>query len=294
MKTINREELEKLLKSGEKFTLLDVIPAEYYQRAHLPGAKNCCVYEMTFLEKVALEVPNKEELLIVYGSGIHSRDSCTAQEKLERNGYQQVRVYRGGIEEWQGGEKREVGLPNRPREGRHEIDTIKSQLLWTGRNINGSHRGGISLRSGWIEMNSGLVTHGEFQLEMDSITDMDLTESALNQMLIAHLKSDDFFDVALYPTAIFHLRQVVFDPQVQAGSINAQIKGALTLKGVTEELDFPALLEVLPGGSLSAEAHFDIDRTRWNVIYGSGKFYEKLGQHLVHDLISLNLHLVTR
>jgi hypothetical protein len=63
---------------------------------------------------------------------------------------------------------------------------------------------------------------------------------------------------------------------------------------VTEDLGFPALIEGLSGGELAAEAHFDIDRTRWNVIYGSGKFYEKLGMHLVHDVISLGLHIVTR
>jgi polyisoprenoid-binding protein YceI len=112
-------------------------------------------------------------------------------------------------------------------------------------------------------------------------------------MLVAHLKSDDFFDTARYPIATFHLRHVTFNPHARPGNINADIDGALTLKGVTADLGFPALIEVLPGGALSAEAHFDIDRTRWNVIYGSGKFYEWLGKHLVHDIVSLSLHIVT-
>ena len=76
--------------------------------------------------------------------------------------------------------------------------------------------------------------------------------------------------------------------------MNADIVGALTMKGITHELAFPAVVQALAGGALAAEAHFDIDRTRWNVLYGSGKFYEWLGMHLVHDAISISLGIVTR
>jgi len=180
----------------------------------------------------------------------------------------------------------------KPREGRHEIDTAKSTVGWTGRNINGAHTGTIALKRGWMDVTGGAAGCGEFVLDMESIANTDLTDGAYNRMLVAHLKSDDFFDTVRFPIATFHLRHVTLNPHARPGSINADIDGTLTLKGVTEDLGFPALIEVLPGGGLSAEAHFDIDRTRWNVIYGSGKFYEKLGKHLVHDIISLSLHIV--
>jgi polyisoprenoid-binding protein YceI len=141
---------------------------------------------------------------------------------------------------------------------------------------------------------AGPVASGEITLDMESIANTDLTDTVLNRMLIAHLKSDDFFDTARFPIATFQLRHVTVNPHARPGNINADIDGTLTLKGVTEEIGFPALIEVLPGGALSAEAHFDIDRTRWNVIYGSGKFYERLGKHLVHDIVSLSLRIVTR
>jgi hypothetical protein len=48
-----------------------------------------------------------------------------------------------------------------------------------------------------------------------------------------------------------------------------------------------------PDGLIAAEAHFDINRTRWKVVYGSGKIYERLGKHLVNDEVSLALSLVT-
>jgi hypothetical protein len=60
---------------------------------------------------------------------------------------------------------------------------------------------------------------------------------------------------------------------------------------VSNEVTFPAMLAPAADGLLAADAHFDIDRTRWNVLYSSGKFYEKLGKHLVNDEISLALKL---
>lgn len=298
MNTITRTALKELLDGGEPPILIDVDPAEYYRAAHLPGAKNCCVYEVAFLDQAAAAAPGKAASIVVYGSSAHSLASSTAQEKLARAGYTRVRDYRGGLEDWEA-----AGLPvergpappepEKPRQGRHQIDPAKSRALWTGRNINGAHTGTIALKSGWIDVTPGPAASGEFTLDMDSIANTDLADNALNRMLIAHLKSDDFFDTALHPTATFHMRHVTFNPHARPGNINADIDGALTLKGVTEDLGFPAIIEVLPGGGLSAEAHFDIDRTRWNVIYGSGKFYEKLGQHLVHDHISLSLHIVT-
>jgi polyisoprenoid-binding protein YceI/rhodanese-related sulfurtransferase len=298
MNTISRAQLKALTEGAARFALIDVTPAEYFRAAHLPGARNCCVYELDFLEQAAAAAPEKEETVVVYGSSTHSLASSTAAEKLEKAGYTAVRDYRGGLQDWEAG-----GLPSdrgpeppaeeKPREGRHDIDIAKSEVLWTGRNINGAHTGTIRLKAGWLDV-AGLGASGELTLDMESISDADLTDSAMNRMLVAHLKSDDFFDTARYPEAIFHLKHVTVNPHASPGSVNADIDGALTLKGVTEDLGFPALIEALPGGALCAEAHFDINRTRWNVIYGSGKFYEKLGKHLVHDRISLSLHVVTR
>jgi len=298
MNTIQRTELKALLEGGGVL-LMDVMPEDYFRTEHLPGARNCCVYEVNFLDQVARAAPDKAALVVVYGLSSHSLASITASEKLEKAGYGRVRDYRGGLEDWAqaGFPVERSGEPPRklqPREGRHEIDIEKSQVVWTGRNINGSHTGTVRLKGGWLDLTAEHTASGELTLDMDSIANTDLADTSLNRMLVAHLKSDDFFDTATYPTATFHLRHVTLNPHARPGNVNADISGSLTLKGRMEELGFPALIEVLDGGAVSAEAHFDIDRTRWNVTYGSGKFYEGLGKHLVHDAISLGLRVVTR
>jgi hypothetical protein len=68
----------------------------------------------------------------------------------------------------------------------------------------------------------------------------------------------------------------------------------LELTGGSAGLDFQATVSVSAENLISAEAHFDVDRTRWNIIYGSSRFFEHLGMHLVFDLISFQIKIVTR
>jgi polyisoprenoid-binding protein YceI/rhodanese-related sulfurtransferase len=294
---ITRNDLMALLESGTPPALIDVMPGEVYTAAHIKGARNCCVYEIDFVEQVEKAAPDKAAAIVVYGSSAHSLSSSTAREKLSRAGFTTVEDYRGGMADWEGAglpvERGQVLPEEKPRVGRHQIDTAKSQVTWTGRNINVAHSGTIALKGGWIEITTALAGHGEFTLDMDSVADTDLADSTYNRMLVAHLKSDDFLDTVRFPVATFKLKHITLNPHAHPGQINADIDGELTLKGVTGGLGFPALIELLPGGEFAAEAHFDIDRSRWGVMYGSGKFYEKLGKHLVHDIISLGVHIVT-
>jgi polyisoprenoid-binding protein YceI len=107
------------------------------------------------------------------------------------------------------------------------------------------------------------------------------------------LKSDDFFDTQRYPVAEFQLLRITALPNARLGTPSHEVAGELTLKGVTGEVTFPAIMGPTADGLLAADAHFDIDRTRWGALYGSGKFYEKLGQHLVSDEVSLALKIIT-
>jgi rhodanese-related sulfurtransferase len=99
--SITRDELRTSIDERRSWVLLDVLLPESFGEAHLPGAKNACVYEVTFLDDVAKLAPDKSTPVVLYGSSSRNLASATAAEKLIRAGYKDVRDYRGGVEDWE-------------------------------------------------------------------------------------------------------------------------------------------------------------------------------------------------
>jgi rhodanese-related sulfurtransferase len=296
---ISRDELALCLGKPNQPLVIDVLPEEEYEAAHLPGAKNACVFNVSFLDDVKKLVSDQSKPLVLYGASVHDLASATAAEKLVAAGYTQVSDYRGGLEDWRTAGhpiEKNPGFPQRnitPLDGTHRINVEKSKIEWTGRNLANAHSGTIRLSAGQIEILDGHPVRGEFKLAMDSIENLDLGDSKMRQILIEHLKSEDFFAVRNFPTAEFRLSRINAVAGARRGNPNWQVTGGLTIKSVTNDISFPMIVGLTPEGLIAVDAHFDIDRTRWNVLYGSGKFYEKLGKHLVHDEVSLALKLVS-
>jgi polyisoprenoid-binding protein YceI len=296
---ISREELITRLAQKDPPLVIDVLPEEEFRCAHLPGAKNACVYNVTFLEDVSTLVSDYTRPLVLYGSSIRNLASTTAAEKLVANGYTAVADYRGGVEDWRHAGQPLEGIPAAAKremdlhDGTHQIDVENSRVEWTGRNLTGAHSGTIKLREGTIEIVGGRPVRGSFTLDMHSIANADIEDGDLRRMLVNHLKSDDFFDVQHFPDAEFRLTRVSPLPDAKPGNPNFDVSGELMIKGIRRDITFRAILAETSEGLLAADGHLDIDRTHWNVLYGSGKFYEKLGKHLVHDEVSLGLKLVT-
>jgi rhodanese-related sulfurtransferase/polyisoprenoid-binding protein YceI len=294
---ISREDLAAQLSSPTAPLVIDVLPDEEYQTAHLPGAKNACVFKVTFVDDVKKLAPDPSKPLIVYGNSSRDLASATAAEKLLAAGYQHVHDYGGGLEDWRKAGLRVESNPTASKsiptlqDGLHQLNPETSRIEWTGRNLLSAHCGTLKLSSGHIEVRGGQPAHGTFTIDMDSIQNLDIQDPKMREMLIWHLKSDDFFDVQRFPVAELEASQFTLLSGARSGSPNFEVTGTLTLKGVSNEVIFPAMLAPAADGVLAADAHFDMDRTRWNVLYGSGKFYEKLGKHLVNDEISLALKL---
>ncbi len=308
---ITCEEIKTWLDEQREFVLIDVSLAEDYQAAHIPEALNAAVYEVTFLDQVGKLDPlkgslvnrvlgeggtNHKEPVVVYGSSERSLASQTAARKLTEAGFSQVFDFRGGLEAW-----REAGLPTvgtgEPEkspmtDGPHGIDRESSEFEWTGRSFGGKHSGTLNIASGTVETEDGRLTGGSFTVDMTSMDCTDIDNSDVRKTLHEHLASDDFFDVETFPEAVFEIVSSEEIADAAPSSPNLLVRGRLTLKGVTHPLEFPAVAGVNDEGALTARANFDIDRTKWNVLYGSGKFYEKLGHHLVHDLITIDLKIV--
>jgi len=298
MKILTSEQLAALSATTDDLTIIDVMTPEEYTEQHLPEAVNACIYEMVFLDRVHEATPDRSGRVVVYDATGTSRAAQQAAERLLTNGYTNVSMLAGGLAGWVAEGYPVVGSHRTPQptllDGRYDLATNASRLEWTGRNINNRHIGTLGFVDGWVDVNAGRLTGGSITLDMTTIANLDLTDAGYRDMLVAHLKSADFFAVDRYPTGIVTLSSGEPVAGVPAGTVNYHLRALLTLKGITHDIDIPAVVEPQPDGSIKVQADFAIDRTRWDVTYGSGRFFERLGMHLVHDQVGIELYLILR
>jgi len=302
---ISPHELKNWIDAGKEFLLIDVLPEEYYSEKHIPSAKNACVYEVSFLDQIAELSPDKNKPIVVYGPSARSLSSTTAAEKLLKQGYVEVYDYQGGTVEWEllkypiDGESPRNGVNENDSSvstlgGSLAVDLKKSKALWIGRNLVNQHYGSIRIARGEINIEDGTLAGAHFLFDMTSMQCNDIADLDLNKLLVEHLTSEDFFDVQRHPSAEFVMTQAIRRDEETPGRPNYFVSGNLTIKGITHEVEFPTFAGELEDGSWAAQAYFDIDRTDWKVLYGSGKFFEKLGKHLVNDFITIQLSVIAR
>jgi len=166
----------------------------------------------------------------------------------------------------------------------YTVDAAKSTITWVGKKVTGSHNGTIALQSGSLAVNGKNVTGGTFTIDMNSIKDADGSAK-----LEGHLKADDFFGVAKFPTSTFVITKV-------AGSgANVTVSGNLTIKGITKPLSFPATVTVNADGTASALAgKIVVDRTKYDIKYGSKSFFDSIGDKAINDEFELAVKLVAK
>lgn len=294
------KQLIALLEEETSTTLVDLLPPDHFEDQHISGAKNACVFFVSFLDDLATIVPNKKGRVVLYGSSSRSHDTKVAVEKMTRAGYQEIYQLEGGLEAWceagfvcEGGSDQvdepqvSASLPN----STFAIDTNRSTIEWAGRNPNSRHVGTVEISEGVITSKKGSF-RGTIEIDMNSIHNVNLEGDELQPVLEAHLKSDDFFFTSMFPKATLEIKEAVPIEHGSQTTPNFLVKGELSLRGVSASLDFDATVSLADENTLLLEAHFDIDKTRWNVIYGSSRFFEHLGMHKVFDLISLQLNLI--
>ena len=157
-----------------------------------------------------------------------------------------------------------------------EIKTDNSTVTWKGYKVTGSHYGTVNLKSGFLTFDEGKLTGGEFEVDMTSIVVGDL-EGEYKGKLEGHLKSDDFFGIEKFPTA-----NLVFNKVKSTGKNSYEVTGDLTVKGKTA----PVTFELSVYGN-KATANVKIDRTTYDIRYGSPSFFDDLKDKAIYDEFDL-------
>ncbi|HUR30023.1 MAG TPA: YceI family protein [Saprospiraceae bacterium] len=166
-----------------------------------------------------------------------------------------------------------------------KVKPSESAIAWTAYKVTGKHHGLVAIKEGSLDIQDGLLTGGSFVIDMTSISVSDLQGNG-KAKLESHLKSDDFFGVEQFPTAT-----LVITEAKSNGDGNYDIKANLTIKGITNPIAFNAIINQ-GGNTFKASADITVDRTLYNVRYGSGKFFENLGDATISDEFVLNVSLV--
>lgn len=174
------------------------------------------------------------------------------------------------------------------------LDTAASVVHWTGSKIVGSsHNGTVKISSGKIDIEKNTIKSGEFVIDMTSIEAVDLKDKAKDKLKLEnHLKSDDFFGTQLHPAATFKITKVSM-PSATKGFTH-DIVGDLTIKGKTQSVTIPSRITMTPNQAM-AEGSVEIDRTKFDVKFGSKKFFENLvGDKVIDDKFKIEVKLIAK
>lgn len=173
------------------------------------------------------------------------------------------------------------------------VDVSKSKVEWEGRKVTGAHNGVINLQSGNLDIKNGEVKGGEFVIDMNSIVCLDIENAGGNAKFVGHLKNDDFFSVDKYPTSKIVITKLVRLKDNDKG-LTHNVYGNLTIKGITEEIVFPAAIRVDAEGKATANAEFTVDRTKYNIRYGSSSFFPDIADKAISNDMYFKVNVVTK
>jgi polyisoprenoid-binding protein YceI len=162
------------------------------------------------------------------------------------------------------------------------VNKTASSIAWLAKKVTGEHNGTVGISAGALNVDGNKLIGGNFTIDLKTIKALDITDPGYNQKFIGHITSGDFFEIEKFPTAAFVITKV-------AGN---QVTGNLTVKGITKSITFPAEIAV-KGGKVTAKANITIDRTDFNIKYGSKKFFDSIGDKAIYDDFALTVSLVS-
>ncbi len=162
---------EQLKSFPDAVQIIDVRLADEYEACHIAGARNNCVLEVAFAERLEEAAPDKEVATVVYGANAESNEAAFAFSKLLAAGYSDLHVLEGGMESAViagVGTVEGEPLPPAPTcpDGVVEVDTKESHVQWTGRNLLNKHHGTVAISGGIMRFKNGTLETAEFALDL--------------------------------------------------------------------------------------------------------------------------------
>jgi polyisoprenoid-binding protein YceI len=174
---------------------------------------------------------------------------------------------------------------NKPMITTYAVDTDKTQVTYVGKKVTGEHTGLVKVKSGNLVFTGPELTGGEIIVDMNSMSNTDITDAEYQQKFLAHMKSEDFFDTAKYPES-----KLVIKKTKMAGK-DLEVSGDLTMIGQTKPVTFKVTDWKWSDKEITGKTKVTVDRTKFGLKYGSTSFFKSLGDKAIHNDFTLDINL---
>ncbi len=158
-----------------------------------------------------------------------------------------------------------------------------STFTWVAKKVTGQHNGTVHA-IGKVSMVDNIVEDAKFEIDMESIEVLDVKDAESNEKLSNHLASEDFFYVEKYPTSLF----TILNARVNGDQY--VFEGEMTIKGITEKV--AGVYDVImKDGKPVVSGSFDFNRTKYDIKYRSGQFFDDLGDKMIYDDVLIGFEI---
>lgn len=172
----------------------------------------------------------------------------------------------------------------------YNVDVNASTFKWHATKVTGQHSGVAKYSKGSITATGNTLKGAEILVDMNTLDATDLI-GEYHDKLVGHLKSEDFFSVAKFGTATIKVKSATAITPNGKDANNYTIVADLTIKGITNEITFPALV-VVNAKQVVVNADLSIDRSKFDVRYGSKSFFDDLGDKAISDNFDVKVRVV--
>lgn len=160
------------------------------------------------------------------------------------------------------------------------VKVENSTVNWKAYKVTGFHEGPVTMKEGFLTFENDKLTGGEFIIDMTTINATDV-KGLIRKRIVNHLKSDDFFGVKDHPTS-----KLVITNVEDSGNGSYKVTGDFTIKGKTH----PSTFDLTVTGN-KATASLKLDRTKYDLKYRSGSFFDDLGNKMIYDEFDIVVNL---
>ncbi|MFN7014804.1 MAG: sodium/proton-translocating pyrophosphatase, partial [Bacteroidia bacterium] len=186
--------------------------------------------------------------------------------------------------------EKHVIAPAKLVDATYSINAEEAKLEWVGKKVGGQHNGTVNFISGNLLVENGVLSAGEFLIDMQSIECADIPKDDENYVkFISHLKNQDFFNVDSFPQAKLLITRV---ETIEGNSY--KVTANLTIKNITNEVNFVARVFQMGDDAIMAESSFSVDRTKYGIKFKSKTFFSEFADNFIHDDIYFNIRFIAK